>query len=78
MREQKLLFTLLCFSKASTPTNNWVTTPARVFFKSAGINLSIKDQDAMIFQLKNKGFLINSRFIDVSKISDFMDKINNI
>ena len=30
------------------------------------------------YKLLLKGFLINSRFIDVSKISDFMDKINNI
>lgn len=63
IKEQKLLFTLLCYSKASTLTNNWVTAPAKVLFKSAGINLSIKNQDVMIFNLKKNGFIINSKKI---------------
>ena len=63
IKDQKLLFTLLCYSKASNPTNNWVTTPAKILFQSAGINLSIKDQDVMIYNLKKNGFLINSKKI---------------
>lgn len=63
IKKQKLLFTLLCYSKASDYTNNWITTPARELFKSAGINMSIADQDNMIYELKEQGYLRNSKKI---------------
>lgn len=61
IKDQKLLFTLLCFSKASTSTNNWVTTSARILFRSAGINISGIEQDKMIYNLKCNGYLVNSK-----------------
>jgi len=63
MRKQKLLFTLLCYSKASDATNNWVTASARDLFKSAGVNITVAEQNNMIYELKEQGFLRNSKKI---------------
>lgn len=68
IKKQKFLFTILCYSKASRDTGNWVTASARELFKSAGVSVSVSEQNNIIYELKEQGLLKNSKKVTSNNI----------
>lgn len=77
--KERLLFTLLVLAKYNNlksgreHNNDWVNFDEKTIFKLARVACSMRDRDKMIYELKESGFITNSK-----KITSLNLKVNFI
>lgn len=77
--KERLLFTLLVLAKYNNlksgreHNNDWVNFDEKTIFKLARVACSMRDRDKMIYELKEAGFITNSK-----KITSLNIKVNLI